>query len=181
MKTIKFAIIVLFIGTGLVQAATSLNIGVVDLQKVLFYYDEFKILRIEYANRSSRYESELNEMEKELEKLKERIQDPALAEKKKQGLESDFSRQMFNLQRKYEQYKKKLDDSKQADLDKLKAVVFKEIGVLARKKRLDYVLDQKQLYFGNVLDFTEELIERLNSGKVDSKGSGRDLSRPGRK
>ncbi len=97
MKAIKFAIVALFLGTGLVQAATNLNIGVVDLQKVLFYYDEFKILRIEYANRSSRYEAELNEMEKELEKLKERIQDPGLAEKKKQTLESDFSRQMFNL------------------------------------------------------------------------------------
>lgn len=153
-------------------AAPSLRVGVVDLQKVLFFYDEFKILRIELANRSSRYENELNEMEKELNGIKQKLQNTAVSEDDKQALEGDFSRKMFDLQRKYEQYKKKLDESKEEDLEKIKAVVFDEISRIAQVRKLDYVFDQKQLYFGDALDLTDELIEILNrKGKSPTKGT----------
>ena len=162
MKIIMKQLMFLFLMSGLVSAASTLKVGVVDLQKVLFFYDEFKILRIELANRSSRYENELNEMEKELAEIKKKLQSPSISEENKQELEGDFSRKMFDLQRKYEQYKKKLDESKEEDLEKIKGIVFQEISKIANVRKLDYVFDQKQLYFGNAVDLTDDLIDILN-------------------
>lgn len=161
-----------FLLSGVVSATSSLKVGVVDLQKVLFFYDEFKILRIELANRSSRYENELNEMEKELADIKKKLQSPSISEENKQELEGDFSRKMFDLQRKYEQYKKKLDESKEEDLEKIKGIVFQEISRIAKVRKLDYVFDQKQLYYGNAVDLTDDLIDILNrKGGSPSKGA----------
>jgi len=172
MKTLARLIMALFFLIGMVSAAPALKVGVVDLQKVLFFYDEFKILRIELANRSSRYENELNDMEKELNEIKKKLQSPSISEENKQELEGDFSRKMFDLQRKYEQYKKKLDESKEEDLEKIKGIVFKEISRIAKVRRLDYVFDQKQLYYGDAMDLTDELIDILNRKERSlSKGS----------
>ena len=70
-------------------AASQLRVGVVDLQRVMFYYDEFKVFRIEMANREARYTNELSQDEAEVNRLKQMLQDPSLGEDKKEGLEKD--------------------------------------------------------------------------------------------
>ena len=94
--------------------------GVVDLQRVMFYYDEFKVFRIEMANREARYTNELSQDEAEVNRLKQMLQDPSLGEDKKEGLEKDYSRKVFNMQRKFETYKKKIEEQKKSKWRKSK-------------------------------------------------------------
>jgi Skp family chaperone for outer membrane proteins len=159
-KMLSFVACVVLMTSSVVAAP--LKVGVVDMAKVLFFYDEVKILRIEMSNREARYQTELNQMEKDIEELKKKLESNQVKEDEKQRMEKDFSRKMFNLQRKFEEYKKKLDEQKEAELEKVKAKVFKEIEKMSRVKRLDFVFDSRQLYFGKTLDLTEELIEHLN-------------------
>jgi len=165
MKKMLFVLSVLFVTS--LQA--NVRIGVVDLSKVLFFYDEFKIFRIEYANRESRYQQELNQEEVEVGQLKQKLASPDISEEEKLKLEKDFSRRMFSLQRKFEQYKKKLDEQKEEELERLKGNIFDEIEQVAKAKKLDFVLDKKQVYFGNTQDFTQEIIEKINKRSSKSK------------
>ena len=119
-------------------AASQLRVGVVDLQRVMFYYDEFKVFRIEMANREARYTNELSQDEAEVNRLKQMLQDPSLGEDKKEGLEKDYSRKVFNMQRKFETYKKKIEEQKEEQMEKIKAVIFEEISKIAKVKRMDF-------------------------------------------
>lgn len=146
-------------------AASQLRVGVVDLQRVMFYYDEFKVFRIEMANREARYTNELGQDEAEVNRLKQMLQDPSLAEDKKESLEKDYSRKVFNMQRKFETYKKKIEEQKEEQMEKIKQVIFDEISKIAKVKRMDFVLDKRSVYYGNTEDFTEQLIDRVNNKK----------------
>jgi Skp family chaperone for outer membrane proteins len=156
------ALMLVLLSCTAVQAKIPFQLGSVDMAKVLFYYDEVKILRIEISNREARYQTELNQQEKEIDELKQKLASSKVAESDKQELEKEFSRKMFNLQRKFEEYKQKLDEQKEEELEKIRQKVYREIELLAKIKKLDMVLDQRQLYFGEATDLTEELIERLN-------------------
>jgi len=146
----------------LVNATQALSVGVVDMAKVLFYFDEVKILRIEISNRESRYQADLNQEQSELDTLGKRINDPKTDEATRETLEKDYSRRMFNVQKKFEDYKQKLEEQKDAELEKIRQTVYKEIERLAKLKKFDFVFDAKQVYFGSTVDFTDELIEKLN-------------------
>lgn len=146
--------------------ANQLRVGVVDLQRVMFYYDEFKVFRIEMANREARYTNELGQDEAEVNRLKQMLQDPGLGEEKKETLEKDYSRKVFNMQRKFETYKKKIEEQKEEQMEKIKQVIFDEISKIAKVKRMDFVFDKRNVYYGNTEDFTEQLIDRINNKKV---------------
>ncbi len=162
-RLMKLVLMSSLLATGLEAAA--MNLGVVDMGKVLFFYDEVKILRIELSNREGRYQADLDQEETEIKQLAQKLQDPKLPEGEKQELEKDYSRRMFNLQRKFEDYRKELDEQKEEELEKIRQTVMREIERMARAKGLDYVMDKKQVYFGDSQDFTDELIEKLNRSK----------------
>ena len=153
---------VLLISTGVSSAFV---LGTVDMAKVLFYFDEVKILRIEISNRESRYQADLNQEQTELDELGKKINDPKTAETARQEMEKDYSRRMFSVQRKFEEYKQKLEEQKDTELEKIRQTVYKEIEKIAKVKKLDFVMDTKQVYFGKTVDLTDELIEKLNNRK----------------
>ncbi|MEE2925012.1 MAG: OmpH family outer membrane protein [bacterium] len=154
-------------------AASQLRVGVVDLQRVMFYYDEFKVFRIEMANREARYTNELSQDEAEVNRLKQMLQDPSLGEDKKEGLEKDYSRKVFNMQRKFETYKKKIEEQKEEQMEKIKAVIFEEISKIAKVKRMDFVFDKRSVYYGNTEDFTQQLIDRINKKSGGRASAGK--------
>ncbi len=169
---------VLFLIVSAPLWAEGLVMGTVDMAKVLFYYDEVKILRMEISNRESRYQAELNQEENELKDLAKKLNEEKLGEADKEKLEKDYSRRMFNLQKKFEDYKKKLDDQKDTELEKVKEAVYKEIEKVAQAKKIDYVIDRKQIYFGEVVDFTDELIEKLNKKSPSAAKANVDPKAP---
>lgn len=145
--------------------SSAMNLGTVDMAKVLFYFDEVKILRIEISNRESRYQADLNQEQTELDELGKKINDPKTDETARQEMEKDYSRRMFSVQRKFEEYKQKLEEQKDTELEKIRQTVYKEIDKIAKLKKLDFVMDTKQVYFGKTVDLTDELIEKLNNRK----------------
>ncbi|PCJ19131.1 MAG: hypothetical protein COB02_08765 [Candidatus Cloacimonadota bacterium] len=165
----------IFIGfIGSFQAA-GLKVGIVDMGKVLFYFDEVKVLRITMANRESRYQAELNQQEMEIKQIQKKIADPSTKEIEKERLEKQVSREILALQRKFDSYKKKLDGDKESELDRLKKDIYKEIKTLAKRKKFDFVFDKQSVHYGNTIDLTDSLIDRLNnsSGKFKSKSKRR--------
>lgn len=161
MKFFNQSLVLLFILAHALFA--NQKIGVVNMSKVLFHYDEVKILRIQISNQEARYQTELNQQEKEAEELNVAMKDPNLGETQRLEMEKDFSRRLFNLQRKFEEYKTKIEEQQEKELEKIHGKVLQEIKQIAAQKRLDLVLEERQVFFGNVEDLTNELIERLNN------------------
>lgn len=139
------------------------KIGVVNMSKVLFHYDEVKILRIQISNQEARYQAELNQQEKEAEELNMTMKDTNLSEQQRLEMEKEFSRRLFNLQRKFEEYKNKIEEQQEKELEKIHGKVLQEIKLLAAQKRLDLVLEERNVFFGKTEDLTMELIEKLNN------------------
>ncbi|MCJ8344427.1 OmpH family outer membrane protein [bacterium] len=161
----------MFVFVGLISSfhAAKLKVGIVDMGKVLFYFDEVKVLRITIANRESRYQAELNQQETEIKQIQKKIADPSTKEAEKERLEKQVSRDILSLQRKFDSYKKKLDDDKEKELDRLKKEIYREIASLSKRKKFDFVFDKQSVHYGNTIDLTDSLIERLNGGSGKSK------------
>jgi Skp family chaperone for outer membrane proteins len=172
MKFFTQSLVLFFILTQAFSA--NQKIGVVNMSKVLFHYDEVKILRIQISNQEARYQTELNQQEKEAEELNVAMKDPKLSETQRLEMEKDFSRRLFNLQRKFEEYKTKIEEQQEKELEKIHGKVLQEIKQIAAQKRLDLVLEERQVFFGNVEDLTDELIERLNN-QGGSSATGQSL------
>lgn len=173
MKFFNRSLVLLFV---LAQALfANQKIGVVNMSKVLFHYDEVKILRIQISNQEARYQTELNQQEKEAEELNVAMKDPNLGEAQRLEMEKDFSRRLFNLQRKFEEYKTKIEEQQEKELEKIHEKVKQEIKQIATQKRLDLVLEERQVFFGDVEDLTNVLIERLNNQNSPAAGTGQPL------
>ncbi|MCO4782522.1 MAG: OmpH family outer membrane protein [Candidatus Cloacimonetes bacterium] len=170
MKRIITSLLV-FVGVLSSFHAASLKVGIVDMGKVLFYFDEVKVLRITIANRESRYQAELNQQEAEIKQIQTKIGDPSIKEAEKERLEKQVSRDILSLQRKFDSYKKKLDEDKEQELDRLKKEIYKEINSLAKRKKFDFVFDKQSVHYGNTVDLTDSLIDRLNNGSSKKKNS----------
>ncbi|AYF43456.1 MULTISPECIES: OmpH family outer membrane protein [Halobacteriovorax] len=143
--------------------ASAMNIGRVDVQKVLLSVKESKQIKDKLQKEIDKKQAELKKEEESLVKEKEKFEKQALVmnEKTKQKKGQELQKKFFTFQQKMQKYQGELAKMEQSAkgpiLNKIKAVVEE----VSKKKGLDWTYETSTtpiLYIKKVTDITNDVI-----------------------
>jgi outer membrane protein len=153
--------------TGLAQEQ---KIGYVDTDYILSQMSEYEGIQQQLSSISSEWKSELEEMEREIEQLKEDFQakeilytDELKAEKKKEiqnkiDQRQNYIDQKFGAEGEYFQKQKEL-------LEPIQRKVFEAINTVAKEQNFDFVFDRAEdsnmLYGVEEWNINDEVLQEL--------------------
>lgn len=146
------------------------KIGFVDTDYILSQMPEYEGVQQKLSSISSEWKSELEEMDREIEQLKEEYQakeilyTDELKEEKKREIQNKinqrrkFREQKFGAEGEYFQKQKEL-------LEPIQRKVFEAVNIVAKEQNFDFVFDRAQdsnmLYGVNEWNLNDEVLQEL--------------------
>ena len=137
------------------------KIATVDMAKVLRSYDAVKRAVGYIKEKKDEYQKTIDAMQEDIRKLNSDIQLQKEKGKEDSEKETQKRKMIFELQRKYQDLRDKLDRMEAEEFDQIKDRIKVEIQKLAKRKGLTMVIEKQWLYHGATEDLTDELLATL--------------------
>jgi Skp family chaperone for outer membrane proteins len=162
------------LGNSVVRAG---KIGVLDMSAVYRNYKEvsksqayLKEKKDEYQGKIDKDKYKLKEKELAIGSIKEEIRkngDKYTAEEKKQKenekrrLVTLWQKEYRTMKTRFEKYKQELEEIERNEFNTIRQKIDAAVQAVARRNRLDMVLEKQWVYYGNTVDVTQMVIDEL--------------------
>ncbi len=154
----------LFLFTALLPAPSlAEKVATVDMAKVLRSYDEVKRAVGYIKEKKDEYQKVIDSLQDQIRKINTDIQNSKEKGGDTKGQETEKRKMIFELQKRYQSLRGKLDRIEAEEFDQIKDRIKMEIGKLVKKKDIDLVIEKQWIYHGASLDLTDELLKILGS------------------
>lgn len=179
----KRVIIVFFVLFGLfsivseIKAQSKLQVGVVDLQKIVSELPEAKEAEEQLKELSKKYQDTLLQMQEDLEEKNKQYQkQKSMMSPDKQQQEEESIQTLYMQWQQYREEKfgqmGELNQRRMDLLDPIEKRVRKAVEKVAKEEGLDIVVNnnpQNLLYFSEKFDITFKVLDRIKRGEKDSE------------
>ncbi len=163
MKT-NYIVLLVLLALWHVPAVQSadLKIGTVNVAKILNQSPQ-----ADQANKRLQREFEprqkaLQDTEKNLRSMQERLENPGTAEGQRRNLERDFRTQSRDFQRSMGEFREDLNIRRNQEIGKFQQQVLDTVGKLAKEEGYDLILNEGAIvYAGQSIDITDKVLARL--------------------
>lgn len=147
------------------SAEEAYKIGVVDVDRILQASPQAKIAREKIEEEFLPMQEELNEKNKELGSLEEKLakEGAIMSETDRRKIDKEVRGKRRELTRLQDEYREDFNYRRNEELAKIQKVILKSIQKVARQNGYDLVLSQGYLHAAPELDITEEVIENLSA------------------
>ena len=151
-------------GVGPVAAQTSLKIGFVNVAKVLDKAPQAEAARNRIEREFAPRDRELLDNQKELREEEDRLVKNAavMSESERQRKEADIRTLKRELRRSQDEFREDLNLRRSQELSKLQRKVAEVIRAMSKDQNYDLVITDGAIYAGERVEFTDQVIERLN-------------------
>lgn len=155
--------VVAFVLTFGVQVAAAMEIGVVDMQRVLANFNKVKQINDKLAAEKERRQEKLDKKQEELRDLKEKLdkEGEKLSKSDLQKRIGDLEGKLKDLHEYHDKLMGELRDQQAGQYQNLEKEIVKAVEQVARAMKLDVVLEKGVVFTGGK-DVTGDVLKRLN-------------------
>ena len=167
-SVILLGLLGLIVKSGMAQEQ---KIGYVDTDYILSQMSEYEGIQQQLSSISSEWNSELQEMEQEIEQLKEEYQSKEILftdemkEKRKQEIQNKIDQRQQYLNQKFGEQGEYFQKQKEL-LEPIQRKVFEAINAVAEEQNFDFIFDRaqdsKMLYGAEEWNLNREVLQELD-------------------
>lgn len=163
----KYAISTLFLILGMLggsaATAANLNIGVVDVAKILDEAPQAEAARSGLEREFGPRERELVAAQKKIKELEDKLtrDGPVMSETERGNLERDIMQRKREAKRDQDAFRDDLNFKRNEALEKLQQQMLTAIRGFAKEKKYDLILAEGVVYMSDAIDITGQVLEHL--------------------
>ena len=165
MKKILVILLVGLFQFSLSANAATLNVAVVDIQKVLQESKAAKDIREKIKKKRDKYQDEITKEEEKLREEEKKLasQSGVLSKEAFDQKREEFKEKLIKVQRDVQEKRANLDNTLSGSLAQVQKVVFEIIESLASEKNFELAIPTSQiLYAQKGLNITDDVLKRLD-------------------
>ena len=164
-QSLKYSIIVLLISVSNIVNAADINIGFVDIARVLKQAPQAEAARKKLETEFAPRDKKLIEMRKQLKNMEdEMIKDSSvMSDLIRKRKERDIISMKRDIKRTREEFNEDLNLRRNEELTKLQKMVYDVIVALAKDEKFDVILGDNIVFASKRIDVTGNVLERLRA------------------